>query len=73
MRWVEVWKLFAVQLGVFQLPLLLLLKFEVPFHKTLVAMVCAFFKPIKENPYGSGIIIKFTSASFPFKSMNICY
>ena len=48
MRWVKVWKLFAVQPGVFQLPLLLLLKFEVPFHILLVAMVCAFFNPFRK-------------------------
>ena len=43
-----------------------------PFLYTLVAMVCAFFKPFRKIPYGSGVIIEFTSVSFPFKSMNIC-
>ena len=44
MRWVKVWKLFALWPGVFQPPLLLLLKFKVP----LVAMVCAFFNPFRK-------------------------
>ena len=43
-----------------------------PFLYTLVAIVCAFFKPLRKNSYGSNIIIELTSVSFPFKSMNIC-
>ena len=42
------WKLFVVQPGVSQLPLWLLLKFEVPFLYTLVAMVFAFLKPFRK-------------------------
>ena len=42
-----------------------------PFSYTLVAIVCTFFA-FEENSYGGSVIIELTSASFLFKSMNIC-
>ena len=48
MRWVEVWKLFAVQPGVFKLLLLLPLRFEVLFHKLWLLWYVHFLNPLEK-------------------------
>ena len=49
MRWVEVWKLFAVWPGVFQPPLLLLLMFGVLFHKLKLLWYVHFLNPLGKS------------------------